>query len=684
MDGLSSGKSSAVEKGAGEAVPLPGDSPGQRFRKQNKERDQVQWGRLFGEGWKLVGICRPLVFTYIVMVLVQGTAAIYASQYIGTLMSNLGAVARTPKQEASVGQASADTGARVEMKREAQRKNAALSLPGSYLKWMLLAMISLGLAVPLQWCGKRMDLLMSNRIRADLFDRILQKSPEFFYLHDAGKINVIINSMPVEMQMAIRKITVDPVPQLILLVATTGQIVYNFRQLTGVIPVPGFPIPTLAIPPVIVFVALGFSFFILKRSDGLRQGGRKVQSARLALASLVTGAAQAPEEIQALKAEEMFSRKHNRALEEAMGASLSQEKRVGFLNVLSQLPELLVKIVFLGFGLLFAVLAGDTDSVGNIVAILALAPLLITPINTLAASFLMVFQGWPSIETVMSIMEDESRTQKPPTAPDATEIEPTIEARDLVFSYSANSVRVFDGVSFQIPVGRRTGLVAKLGQGKTTFFKLALRFYDPHQGQILVGGKPTTEYALSTLRQRIAMMPQFPAFFHDTLRENMRMAKSDATDAEIEALCQRTGVWEILQRKVPSITLDSNIAAAQTLSGGQKKLLALTRCLLRDPAILFLDEPTVGMDNQEKFGQILAKLQEATTGKAVVVVDHDVNWLLQFCNYFVVLDQGKIVEQGTMEELLPRKGLLYDLYTVALGPRTAEIATLIAGEGSEN
>jgi ATP-binding cassette subfamily B protein len=226
--------------------------------------------------------------------------------------------------------------------------------------------------------------------------------------------------------------------------------------------------------------------------------------------------------------------------------------------------------------------------------------------------------------------------------------------------------------------------VAKLGQGKTTFFKLALRFYDPHQGQILVGGKPTTEYALSTLRQRIAMMPQFPAFFHDTLRENMRMAKSDATDAEIEALCQRTGVWEILQRKVPSITLDSNIAAAQTLSGGQKKLLALTRCLLRDPAILFLDEPTVGMDNQEKFGQILAKLQEATTGKAVVVVDHDVNWLLQFCNYFVVLDQGKIVEQGTMEELLPRKGLLYDLYTVALGPRTAEIATLIAGEGSEN
>ena len=90
------------------------------------------------------------------------------------------------------------------------------------------------------------------------------------------------------------------------------------------------------------------------------------------------------------------------------------------------------------------------------------------------------------------------------------------------------------------------------------------------------------------------------------------------------------------------------------------------------------------MDNQEKFGEILAKLQEATTGKAVIVVDHDVNWLLQFCNYFVVLDRGKIVEQGTMQELLSHKGLLYDLYTITLGPKTTEIATLIAGVGSKD
>jgi ABC-type bacteriocin/lantibiotic exporter with double-glycine peptidase domain len=104
----------------------------------------------------------------------------------------------------------------------------------------------------------------------------------------------------------------------------------------------------------------------------------------------------------------------------------------------------------------------------------------------------------------------------------------------------------------------------------------------------------------------------------------------------------------------------------------------LARCLLRDPDLLFLDEPAANVDNEEKFGALLANISKATAGKTVAVVDHDVNWLLQFCDYFVVLDQGKVVEEGTMCELLRRKGLLYRLYMVTQGPRTAAIAACIA------
>ena len=113
------------------------------------------------------------------------------------------------------------------------------------------------------------------------------------------------------------------------------------------------------------------------------------------------------------------------------------------------------------------------------------------------------------------------------------------------------------------------------------------------------------------------------------------------------------------------------------MSGGERKLLALTRCLLRDPSLLFLDEPTVGMDNEEKF-EIRKMLREGTRGKTVMVVDHDVNWLLQFCDNFVVLDEGRVVEQGTAKELLSHDGLLYQLYMAAMGPKTKEIATYIA------
>jgi ATP-binding cassette subfamily B protein len=288
------------------------------------------------------------------------------------------------------------------------------------------------------------------------------------------------------------------------------------------------------------------------------------------------------------------------------------------------------------------------------------------PVQALSTFMVMAQNSWPSIETVLGLLESddgarETRSGHVAAVPQATNL--ALEARNLSFSYRPDLPPVLDGVSFVVPAGKITGLVARKGQGKTTFFRLVLRFYDPLHGQILIGGLPTTDLSRDEVRDRVTMMSQFPAFFHDTLRENLRIARPGATDPEIESHCRRTGIWPVLEQNVGSQEekhrqpnpLDRQFAAGMTLSGGQRKLLALTRCLLRSPDYLLLDEPTVGMDRLEEFG-LMDDLRSACAGRTVMVVNHDVRWLLRFCDYFIVLDQGKIVQRGG-RELASQSGL---------------------------
>ena len=611
----------------------------------------LKWKNLLSFGWKLIGVCGGLVLLYAILSLTHEAIDRGIIQLFGYLTNQ-------------VSTSSSDR------------------LVGTYLGWVFLAICGVGFSIPLRWVTTKMDALLSNRLRTNLFDRVLRQSPEFFHDYDPGQLNAIINQMTIETEMTLRQIIVDPILQFVVLAGTTGLVSYNFIQLhREPLAIFGVQLPSWAIPPMIVVLALFSPYLISKIGDRIRTASKAVQTYMLSLSSLVTGATQSPEEIQALEAERIFSEKHNVSLDQSLKARLRQTITIETVNLLNRLPTLLIEIALLGFAVWLVLKPGGNARPGDVVAVLLLAPMLMSPIQALSGYLVMASSSWPNIEQVINILESGSKTEEQPGTMETQVAAPTIEARNVAFSYEPSSSQIFNGLSFIVPPEKTTGFVAKMGQGKTTFFKLALRFYDPQRGQIMVGGRPTTDYTPDTLRRRIAMMSQFPAFFFDTVRENLRMAKPDATDEELQAICERTGVWRILSQKLPpsetGLILDANLAAGKTLSGGERKLLALTRCLLRDPALLFLDEPTVGMDNEEKF-EIRKMLREGTRGKTVMVVDHDVNWLLQFCDYFVVLDEGRVVEQGTAKELLSRDGLLYQLYMAAMGPKTKEIATYIA------
>ena len=190
------------------------------------------------------------------------------------------------------------------------------------------------------------------------------------------------------------------------------------------------------------------------------------------------------------------------------------------------------------------------------------------------------------------------------------------------------------------------------------------RLQDPQGGRIFIDGQDISRVTLATLRRHVVKVSQFPLFVGDTIRANLKLAKAEATDAELEEVCRRTGLWQVLEKAAgPDIyPLDYHLpkASSEGLHGAQRRLLAVTRAFLLHPTILLLDEPTTGIDDIGR-AQLAAILREICQGLTVILVDHDVAFISQFADYICCLEQGKFTDVGSPAELACRPGLFRDL-----------------------
>jgi ABC-type multidrug transport system fused ATPase/permease subunit len=529
-----------------------------------------------------------------------------------------------------------------------------------YLWWLILTFSLVPLTILFRLAQTNMDNRMETEIREKLFDRVLHQAPEFFYQNNPGQLINVLTQTSVEAQQALRSLTVDPPLQLVGIGIAIFLIVRQINDL------PNFS--QWGWPVVIAIVLFGLVSVIAVQKKGQKpvdHAQRDVQMQRFALASLADSAVKSPEEIQAMDAEPLFAERHAQALDKLMALKRRQILTMEMVNSAIGLPTQIILAALYGFIVFMAIPGHSGIQPGVFIVLAGLTPQLMQPFRTFAMLGIVASASWPAVELVTRILDQESRIKDLPGARDVKSVEPSLEARNVTFSYEPKVQKVFDGLSFSVPPGKITSLVARMGQGKTTFFRLALRFYDPDQGQVLLGGIPTTEFTLRSLRRHAVMMSQFPSFFHDSVRDNFRIANADATDDEIRELCGLTGLWAILEKAVGQNPLDRPFAAGMGLSGGQKRLFALTRCLLRNPSFLFLDEPTTNMSNDEKY-VLIPMMRAACAGRTVVVVDHDISWLVRFCDHFVVLDSGKIVQTGSAETLLAQPGVLQELYTLAM------------------
>jgi len=227
--------------------------------------------------------------------------------------------------------------------------------------------------------------------------------------------------------------------------------------------------------------------------------------------------------------------------------------------------------------------------------------------------------------------------------------------KDVVFHYPTRPEdRALSRVSFEVAPGERVAIVGASGAGKSTIFSLLLRFYDPQSGEVMLDGTPVHRLDLQALRDQTAIVPQDVALFSDTVKENIRYGMPGASDAQVRAAAE-TALAEEFVTALPD-GYDTQLGEGGVmLSGGQRQRIAIARAVLRDAPVLLLDEATSALDAHSE-SLVQQALERVMEGRTTLVIAHRLSTVLG-ADRILVLDEGRIVEQGTHHELIARGGV---------------------------
>jgi ATP-binding cassette subfamily B protein len=514
-----------------------------------------------------------------------------------------------------------------------------VSMINSYFSLMIgvVAMLALASASRVYLVTTLGERIVAD-LRRDVFSHLTSLSPSFFDSASSGELVSRLTADTTQIKAAVVVSISTALRNFMLFLGASTMMVVSSPRLSGTV---------IAVIPLIVLPLVAFGRKVRK----LSRGAQATLADASAYAAELIGAMRT---LQAFTNERLATGRFDHEVERAYDAARNSTRARAFLTAI---------VIFLVFSSIVAVLwVGSHDVLNGQMTAGRLGQFLL--FAALAAGALSeLSQVWGDVSAASGASERlfEILRLKPAITAPATPLALPVPARgdvrfaDVRFAYPTRpDTDVVDGISLAVRAGEKVAIVGPSGAGKSTLFHLLLRFYDPSGGIISFDGVDVCDADPRAVRSRIALVPQEPVIFATTARENIRFGRPDASDAEVEQAAALAHATEFLHRLPRGFETELGERGV-TLSGGQRQRIAIARAILRDAPLLLLDEATSSLDAESET-LVQTALEELMRHRTTLVIAHRLATVLS-CDRILVVDRGRIVEQGTHASLLAEDGL---------------------------